>query len=75
VLETFNLKQQIAIIDELELRRREDPTVEPFFEQEQTRTLLCKNLENIQGDERDYIFLSVTYAKNADGELKHFSGR
>ncbi len=71
---TFNLKQQIAIIDELEFRRREDPTVEPFFDKNRREPFFVKNLENIQGDERDYIFLSVTYAKNADGELKHFFG-
>ena len=33
-----------------------------------------KNLENIQGDERDVIFLSVTYAKAADGRLRYNFG-
>ncbi len=38
---------------------------DPFF---------VKNLENIQGDERDVIFLSVTYAKAADGVLRYNFG-
>ena len=38
---------------------------EPFF---------VKNLENIQGDERDVIFLSVTYAKGRDGRLRYNFG-
>ena len=33
---------------------------EPFF---------VKNLENIQGDERDVIFISVGYARNAAGQM------
>ena len=33
-----------------------------------------KNLENIQGDERDVIFLSVTYAKGPDGRLRYNFG-
>jgi very-short-patch-repair endonuclease len=39
--------------------------VEPFF---------VKNLENIQGDERDVIFISVTYAKGPDGKLRYNFG-
>jgi len=33
-----------------------------------------KNLENIQGDERDVIFLSVTYAKASDGKMRYNLG-
>ena len=44
---------------------RED-TPEPFF---------IKNLENVQGDERDAIFISVTYGKDAQGSMfQRFSG-
>lgn len=71
---TFNLRQQIAILDELELRRRQDPGIEPFFDRSREEPFFVKNLENIQGDERDEIFLSVTYAKNHDGVLRHNFG-
>ena len=39
--------------------------VEPFF---------VKNLENIQGDERDVIFVSIGYGKTAEGYLAHNFG-
>lgn len=71
---TFNLRQQIAIQDELERRRREDPSIEPFFERGGAEPFFVKNLENIQGDERDAIFISVTYAKGPDGRLRHNFG-
>ena len=50
---TFNLRQQLAVQDELELRRRDDPTIEPFFDRSLPEPFFVKNLENIQGDERD----------------------
>jgi very-short-patch-repair endonuclease len=71
---TFNLRQQLAIQDELEQRRRDDPTIEPFFDRGVPEPFFVKNLENIQGDERDVIFLSVTYAKGADGKLRYNFG-
>ena len=71
---TFNLRQQLAIEDELELRRREDPSLEPFFNRSKKEPFFVKNLENIQGDERDVIFLSVTYAKAHDGRLRYNFG-
>jgi hypothetical protein len=71
---TFNLRQQIAIQDELEARRRQDQTLEPFFAPRDEGAFFVKNLENIQGDDRDVIFLSVTYAKGLDGKLRHNFG-
>lgn len=71
---TFNMRQQLAIQDELEQRRREDPAIEPFFDRSRREPFFVKNLENIQGDERDVIFLSVTYAKAPDGKLRYNFG-
>ena len=71
---TFNLRQQLAVQDELERRRRDDPSIEPFFDRSLPEPFFVKNLENIQGDERDAIFLSVTYAKAADGVLRYNFG-
>jgi very-short-patch-repair endonuclease len=71
---TFNLRQQLAIQDELELRRRQDPSLEPFFGRDRPEPFFVKNLENIQGDERDVIFLSVTYARGRDGRLRYNFG-
>jgi very-short-patch-repair endonuclease len=71
---TFNLRQQIAIQDELELRRRDDPSLEPFFAPRDEGGFFVKNLENIQGDDRDVILLSVTYGRGPDGRLRHNFG-
>jgi very-short-patch-repair endonuclease len=70
---TFSTNQQYAILDLLEERRRREPDIEPFFASRVTGGFFVKNLENIQGDERDVIFISVTYAKARDGRLRfHF---
>ncbi|MGH9941679.1 MAG: DUF3320 domain-containing protein [Pyrinomonadaceae bacterium] len=71
---TFNLRQQIAIQDELEQRRRQEPNIEPFFARKEEEGFFVKNLENIQGDERDVVFLSVTYARATDGRLRYNFG-
>lgn len=70
---TFSIRQQTAIQDELERLRREEPALEAFFNTDRDEPFFVKNLENIQGDERDVILLSVTYGPNADGRiLNHF---
>ncbi|HEU0298807.1 MAG TPA: DUF3320 domain-containing protein [Longimicrobium sp.] len=71
---TFNLRQQLAIQDELELRRRQDPSLEPFFSRERAEPFFVKNLENIQGDERDVILLSVTYGRGRNGRIRYNFG-
>lgn len=71
---TFNMRQQLAVLDELEQHRRLDPSLEPFFDRNKSEPFFVKNLENIQGDERDAIFLSVTYAKAHDGRLRYNFG-
>ncbi|MDQ3621728.1 MAG: DUF3320 domain-containing protein [Verrucomicrobiota bacterium] len=63
----FSMKQQQAILDELELLRREQPDVEVFFNAHAHEPFFVKNLENVQGDERDVIFISVGYGPDASG--------
>lgn len=70
---TFSLRQQQAILDELENRRRNEPGLEPFFAP-RDEPFFVKNLENIQGDERDVIFLSVTYGPDREGRLRYNFG-
>jgi superfamily I DNA and/or RNA helicase len=64
---TFSVAQRQAIMKELELLRRAHLELEDFFSRESTEPFFVKNLENIQGDERDVIFISVGYGKNASG--------
>lgn len=71
---TFGVAQQALIQDELERERREDPTIEWFFHQGGEKSFFVKNLENIQGDDRDVIFLSVTYGPGPDGVVRRNFG-
>ena len=64
---TFSAAQRDAILDELELRRREDASVEDFFMSGGVAPFFVKSLENVQGDERDVVYISVGYAKDKDG--------
>jgi len=71
---TFSINQQYALLDLLEERRRLEPDIESFFSAREQDGFFVKNLENIQGDERDVIFLSVAYAKGRDGRLRYNFG-
>ena len=66
---TFSIQQRQAIQDELELLRRENPDIESFFSAHSREPFFVKNLENVQGDERDVIFISVGYGKDASGYM------
>jgi very-short-patch-repair endonuclease len=61
----FSMPQQQAILDELELLRRQQPELEEFFHSHPHEPFFVKNLENVQGDERDVIFISVGYGPDA----------
>ncbi|HET7509309.1 MAG TPA: AAA domain-containing protein [Solirubrobacterales bacterium] len=51
---------------------RED--LEEFFDEDREEPFFVKNLERVQGDERDAIILSIGYGKNADGRLLYRFG-
>lgn len=71
---TFSTAQRQAILKELELLRRAHPETEGYFAQGGTEPFFVKNLENIQGDERDVIFISLGYGKTKEGQLAHSFG-
>jgi very-short-patch-repair endonuclease len=64
---TFSSRQRRAIQDELEVLRRLSPDTEEFFHSHPGEPFFIKNLENVQGDERDVIMISVGYGRNANG--------
>jgi len=64
---TFNQSQQSLIEDLLDERRRALPEIEPFFTDEVREPVFVKNLENVQGDERDTIIFSVGYGPDQAG--------
>lgn len=59
---TFNFKQQ-ELIEELLLN---DSIKENYVIPD---SLFVKNIENVQGDERDVIICSIAYAPNEDGKM------
>ena len=63
------MAQRDAILDELELRRRADSSLEVFFSEGGTEPFFVKNIETIQGDERDVILISVGYARDSSGYM------
>jgi very-short-patch-repair endonuclease len=71
---TFSVAQRQAILKELELLRRAHPDIEEFFGAGTPEPFFVKNLENIQGDERDVIFISIGYGKTDQGYLAHAFG-
>lgn len=66
---TFNQPQQTLIQDLLDAKRRENPEIERFFTTETEEPVFVKNLENVQGDERDTILFSIGYGPDAEGRV------
>lgn len=62
----FSEKQQQAIALEIQRFRERNPEYEEFFAEGKDDEFFVKNLENVQGDERDTIFFSVGYAKTKE---------
>ncbi|MFN7707225.1 MAG: AAA domain-containing protein [Sphingobacteriia bacterium] len=78
---TFNYPQQQALLDELDRRtlaharagrQAEAQRLATAFDLEREGTLqglFVKNIEHVQGDERDVILFSIGYAPNAQGRV------
>ena len=65
----FSVAQVEAIRDRLGGSARDDPSCERSSRPRRPEPFFVKNLENVQGDERDVIFISVGYGRTAEGEL------
>jgi very-short-patch-repair endonuclease len=65
----FSVAQMDAILAEVELLRRANPSCEEFFSCHPYEPFFVKNLETVQGDERDVIFISIGYGRTAEGYL------
>ncbi len=61
---------EMALAREREAR----PELDGFFDQERSERFFIKNLERVQGDERDAIILSIGYGKNEAGDLVYRFG-
>jgi len=65
----FGEVQQSVILEALIAKRRVNPTFEPFFREDREESLFVKNLETVQGDERDTIIFSIGYAPDVSGKF------
>ncbi len=69
---TFNIQQKELIEDYIERFRTANPVLDEFIQHHNANSapFFVKNLENIQGDERDVIFISTTYGPDsASGKI------
>ncbi|MGJ7497823.1 DUF3320 domain-containing protein [Variovorax sp. RT4R15] len=66
---TFNSEQQTLIEDLLDEERRKDPSLEHHFAESALEPLFVKNLESVQGDERDIMYFSITYGPDLTGAV------
>ena len=64
---TFSMAQQGLIEDLLDEEQVRHPEIQRFFDSSLPEPFFVKNLENVQGDERDAIFFSIGYAPDEKG--------
>ena len=73
---TFNINQKSCIEDILDYKAQNNAEFRELYTKEINRiendedvSLFVKNIENVQGDERDIIIFSIGYAKNEKGRV------
>lgn len=64
---TFSEAQQNAVDIAIRQKRLQNPYYDNFFIEDKEDPFFIKNLENVQGDERDTIIFSIGYAKDSNG--------
>ncbi len=52
----------------------DDPFLNDYFDTGHAEPVFIKNIERVQGDERDHIVLSVGYGPSADGRMRYVWG-
>ena len=70
----LGIKHQRRIEAALEEALKDCPDFDAFFDESQRERFFVKNLERVQGDERDAIILSVGYGKDRAGKLVYRFG-
>jgi hypothetical protein len=66
----FSKAQANMLTEVLEHGRRQDAILDSFLREGQNEDVFVKNIENVQGDERDVILISVGYGPHeANGRL------
>jgi very-short-patch-repair endonuclease len=75
---TMGIRHRDRVEERLRQRLRQDPQLAAelaaFFDESRHERFFVKNLERVQGDERDAIILSVGYGKGSRGDLPYRFG-
>jgi very-short-patch-repair endonuclease len=66
---TFSSAQATLISDLIDAQLLLEPQFEQAFDVSEPEYVFVKNLENVQGDERDLILFSIGYGKDATGRI------
>jgi len=66
---TFNSQQQSLVQDLFDEAQRKSPEIEWFFNDARIEPTIVKNLENVQGDERDVMLFSIAFGPDPAGKL------
>jgi superfamily I DNA and/or RNA helicase len=61
--------QQVAIEVAIERRAELEPELRELSTESRLHGFFAKNLENVQGDERDIVILSIGYGRDEAGKL------
>ena len=64
---TLNSEQQALVENLLDVRRKDMPELEAFFGEGVLDPVVVKNLETVQGDERDVVLIGVGYGPTEPG--------
>lgn len=62
------MSQENLIYKMIEEKRRKNKIYESFFSEEKEEPFFVKNLETVQGDERDIIILSTTFGPDINNK-------
>ncbi len=70
----FSSAQESAIADEIDAQAGEHPELNELLTADRLDGFFVKNLENVQGDERDIIIFSIGYGKDENGKFTETLG-
>jgi len=66
---SMGIKHAMRLQGALDQALKSHPDLADFFDPDRAERFFIKNLERVQGDERDSIIISVGYGKNRAGDL------
>ena len=66
---TFSESQSTAIESAIRRLREQNQGFEEMFSEDKKEPLFIKNIESVQGDERDVIIFSIGYGKDINGNM------